>query len=88
MTKSGRSLSLDLVSREGSSRSNRSQNHGKINVHAEECISSKTTTELILRCSDLEYKDLFSRSVGASRFLYLLHFGWPYGMTLVKILLA
>ena len=75
MTKSDRSLSVDLVSREGSSRSNHPRNHGKIIVHVEECISSKATTEMVLRCSDLEYKDLFSRSVGAPRFLFLLHFG-------------
>ncbi|XP_015888545.1 protein BONZAI 1 isoform X1 [Ziziphus jujuba] len=62
MTRSDRTLSLDLEQREGSSRSNRPRKHGKIIVHAEECISSKTTTEMILRCSDLEYKDLFSRS--------------------------
>ncbi|KAF5476480.1 hypothetical protein F2P56_003232 [Juglans regia] len=62
VTKSNRSLTLDLVRREESSRSTRPRNYGKLTVHAEECISSKTTTEMILRCSDLEYKDLFSRS--------------------------
>lgn len=62
VTKSNRSLTLDLVHREESNRSNRMRNHGKLTVHAEECISSKTTTEMILRCSDLEYKDLFSKS--------------------------
>lgn len=67
VTKSNRSLTLDLVHREESNRSNRMRNHGKLTVHAEECISSKTTTEMILRCSDLEYKDLFSKSVWAAK---------------------
>uniref|UniRef100_A0A5B6Z3W1 Uncharacterized protein n=1 Tax=Davidia involucrata TaxID=16924 RepID=A0A5B6Z3W1_DAVIN len=60
--KSNRSLTLDLVHREESSRSNRPRNYGQLTIRAEECVSSRTTTELILRCSDLEYKDLFSRS--------------------------
>lgn len=66
VTKSNRSLTLDLVYREESSGSIRLRNHGKLTVHAEECINSKTTTEMVLRCSDLEYKDLFSRSVRAA----------------------
>ncbi|CAJ1937599.1 unnamed protein product [Sphenostylis stenocarpa] len=39
-----------------------SRNCGKLLVHAEECVSSKTTVEMTLRCSDLEYRDLFSKS--------------------------
>ncbi|KAE8123777.1 hypothetical protein FH972_018706 [Carpinus fangiana] len=62
VTKSDRSLILDLVHREESTGSNRARNLGKLTVHAEECISSKTTTEMIFRCSDLESRDLFSRS--------------------------
>ncbi|KAA8540617.1 hypothetical protein F0562_024464 [Nyssa sinensis] len=62
VTKSKRSLTLDLVYREESSRSNCSRNYGQLTVRAEECVNSKTSTELILRCSDLEYKDLFSRN--------------------------
>lgn len=62
VTKSNRSLTLDLVHREESTRSTRPRNLGKLTVHAEESVSSKTTTEMILRCSDLEYKDLFSKS--------------------------
>ncbi|KAK9995268.1 hypothetical protein SO802_019954 [Lithocarpus litseifolius] len=62
VTKSNRSLTLDLVHREESARSTRPRNLGKLTVHAEESLSSKTTTEMILRCSDLEYKDLFSKS--------------------------
>ncbi|XP_027340706.1 protein BONZAI 1-like isoform X3 [Abrus precatorius] len=61
ITKSDRSLTLDLH-REDSIRSTQSQNCGKLLVRAEECVTSKTTIEMILKCSDLEYRDLFSRS--------------------------
>ncbi|KAK7318344.1 hypothetical protein RJT34_03043 [Clitoria ternatea] len=61
ITKPDRSMTLDLH-REDSLRSTQSQNCGKLLVHAEECVSSKTTVEMILRCSDLEYRDLFSKS--------------------------
>ncbi|PON97476.1 Protein BONZAI [Trema orientale] len=62
MTKKDRSLTIDLLHREDSTRATRPQNCGKITVHAEESISSKTTIEMTLSCIDLEYKDLFSRS--------------------------
>ncbi|KAJ4728889.1 Protein BONZAI like [Melia azedarach] len=62
VTKKNRSLTLDLVHREESITPTHPQQRGKLSVHAEECINSKTTTELILRCSDLEYKDLFARN--------------------------
>jgi hypothetical protein len=61
VTKSNRSLTLDLVNKNDTT-SAHTKHGGKLTVRAEECISSKTTTELILRCSDLESKDLFSRS--------------------------
>ncbi|RYR19164.1 hypothetical protein Ahy_B03g063870 isoform H [Arachis hypogaea] len=59
--KSDRSLALELR-REDPIRSMHSQNCGKLLVHAEECVGSKTTVELIFRCSDLENRDLFSKS--------------------------
>ncbi|KAK9278515.1 hypothetical protein L1049_028082 [Liquidambar formosana] len=62
ITKSDKSLTLDLVSREESSSSTHHRNLGELTIRAEESISSKTITEIIFRCSDLEYKDLFSRS--------------------------
>ncbi|KAK2974177.1 hypothetical protein RJ640_021468 [Escallonia rubra] len=62
VTTSSRSLTLDLASREESTRSTHLRKLGQLSVHAEECFSSKTATELILRCSDLENKDLFSKS--------------------------
>ncbi|KAK4264577.1 hypothetical protein QN277_025735 [Acacia crassicarpa] len=61
ITKPARSLTLDL-SFEDSTRSNYPQNSGRLMVNAEECISSKTTIELIFRCSDLEYRNLFSKT--------------------------
>ncbi|KAE9610179.1 hypothetical protein Lal_00006379 [Lupinus albus] len=61
ITKANRSLTLDLH-REDSMRPTNSQNYGSLSVHAEECVTSKTTIEMIFRCSDLEYRDLFSRS--------------------------
>lgn len=39
------------------------KSYGKLTIHAEESINSKITTEMILRCSELENKDLFSKSV-------------------------
>lgn len=61
ITKSDQSMTLNLL-KEDSIRSNDSQNYGKLKVHGEECVGSKTTVEMILKCSDLEYRDLFSKS--------------------------
>ncbi|KAM7480215.1 hypothetical protein LguiA_028428 [Lonicera macranthoides] len=61
VTKSNKSFTLDLVHKEESAGSNRPQHFGQITVCADECISSKTTTELIMRCLNLECRDLFSR---------------------------
>ncbi|XP_068657753.1 protein BONZAI 1-like [Aristolochia californica] len=35
---------------------------GELTVRAEECFGSKTSIEMVFRCSDLENKDLFSKS--------------------------
>ncbi|QHO02248.1 hypothetical protein HN51_036808 [Arachis hypogaea] len=59
--KSDRSLASELH-REDPIRSMHSQNCRKLLVHAEECVGSKTTVEMIFRCSDLENRDLFSKS--------------------------
>ncbi|QCD84950.1 protein BONZAI 1-like [Vigna unguiculata] len=61
ITKFDRSMTLDLHS-EDFTTSTQSRNCGKLLVYAEECVSSKTTIEMTLRCCDLEYRDLFSRS--------------------------
>ncbi|KAL2554837.1 DCD (Development and Cell Death) domain protein [Forsythia ovata] len=62
VTKSNRSLSLDLGHGEAFSGPAHTRKFGQLTVYAEESVASKTTTELILRCSDLESKDLFSKS--------------------------
>nr|XP_027122768.1 protein BONZAI 2-like isoform X3 [Coffea arabica] len=62
ITRSNKSLTLDLVDNPGSSGSAIPKKLGQITLLAEESFASKTTTELVLRCSDLESKDLFSKS--------------------------
>ncbi|KAK4256909.1 hypothetical protein QN277_006570 [Acacia crassicarpa] len=69
--KSDRSLTLDLY-KDNTTRSTHSRSCGKLLVHAEECVSSKTTMEITFRCSDLENKDLFSKS---DPFLLISKFG-------------
>ncbi|KAH1126216.1 hypothetical protein AAZX31_06G156600 [Glycine max] len=61
ITQPDKSLTIDLHT-EDSIGSTLSKNSGKLMVHSEECISSKTAIEMAFRCSDLEYKDLFSRN--------------------------
>ncbi|XP_027356265.1 protein BONZAI 1-like isoform X2 [Abrus precatorius] len=61
ITKPDQSLTIDIHT-EDPLRSTLSQNCGKLLVHAAECVSSKTAIEIVFRCSDLEYKDLFSKS--------------------------
>ena len=43
-------------------------------MHAEECLASKITTEIVFRCSSLESKDLFSKSVSFVWIHYLCFF--------------
>ncbi|XP_016460164.2 protein BONZAI 1 isoform X1 [Nicotiana tabacum] len=62
VTKSNKSLTLDLIRGEQSSGPAQTQNSGKLTVCAEESVASKTTVELRLRCSELVSKDLFSKS--------------------------
>ncbi|KAL9375623.1 hypothetical protein Peur_032502 [Populus x canadensis] len=62
VTRPSRSLTLDLLFREDPTMSGNPRHCGQLVVHAEECISSKSTIEMVLRCSDLEHKDLFSKS--------------------------
>ncbi|KAJ6374613.1 hypothetical protein OIU78_030166 [Salix suchowensis] len=62
VTRPSRSLTLDLLYREDPTMSGNPRHCGQLIVHAEECISSKTLVEMVLRCSDLELKDLFSKS--------------------------
>jgi hypothetical protein len=46
---------------------------GELNVQAEESAGSKAIMEMVFRCSDLEIKDLLSKSVSLC-FYYLVHF--------------
>ncbi|KAJ0765793.1 putative C2 domain, von Willebrand factor, type A, copine, C2 domain superfamily [Helianthus annuus] len=52
----------DLLSIAESSESTRHKKLGQLTVYAEVELVSKTTAELIFRCSDLENKDFFSKS--------------------------
>ncbi|KAK0589463.1 hypothetical protein LWI29_014652 [Acer saccharum] len=58
VTKSNRSLTLDLVCREECIPSTHPQHRGKLIVHAEECINSKTATEMTLRKVQKSLADL------------------------------
>ncbi|KAG6413230.1 hypothetical protein SASPL_125938 [Salvia splendens] len=62
-TKLYRTVTVDLA-REEVSAPGHTRKCGQLTVYSEESVASKTTVELILRCSDLESKDLFSKSVG------------------------
>ncbi|XP_073013238.1 protein BONZAI 1-like isoform X1 [Typha latifolia] len=70
ITKSSRLLTLDLD--HGESQGSHPKKFGKLTVHAEECVGSKTLVEMVLRCSDLENKDVFSKSVGSFSFSFLV----------------
>ncbi|XP_058078099.1 protein BONZAI 3-like isoform X2 [Magnolia sinica] len=59
VTKHSKSLTLPLQGRDGQKGM---KNMGTITVHAEETVASRTYVEMILRCSNLENKDLFSKS--------------------------
>ncbi|KAL0648460.1 hypothetical protein Bca4012_046751 [Brassica carinata] len=63
ITKSNRTIALELMRKEGATAAQtRPQSHGKLIIHAEESLASKTTTEIVLRCLNLESKDNFSKS--------------------------
>ena len=64
ITKSNRTIALELMRKEGAAAAQtRPQSHGKLIIHAEESLASKTTTEIVLRCLNLESMDHFSKSV-------------------------
>ncbi|KAJ0266195.1 Protein BONZAI 2 [Hirschfeldia incana] len=64
ITKSNRTIALELMRKEGvaAAAQTQPQNCGKLVVHAEESLASKTTTEIVFRCLNLESKDHFSKS--------------------------
>ena len=60
VTKPSRSLSLRLKNK---SRHDVLRNLGEITVHAEETVASRSAVEMVLRCTHLDNKDFFSKSV-------------------------
>lgn len=60
MTKHSKSLTLNLRER---NEHRGMKNLGTFTVNAEETMASRTVVELVFRCSDLDNKDLFSKSV-------------------------
>ena len=70
VTKRNRSLTLNLHSKNGPGGF---KNFGTLTVHAEETFSSRMVVEIKLRCSQLDNKDMFSKSVcthDATSFVY------------------
>ncbi|PON73989.1 Protein BONZAI [Parasponia andersonii] len=59
VTKQNRSLTLNLHNR---NRSGGSRNLGTLTVHAEETVASRSFVDVVFRCSNLDNKDLFSKS--------------------------
>ncbi|KAL0736381.1 hypothetical protein Bca4012_012591 [Brassica carinata] len=59
-----KTIALELMRKEGgvAAAQTQPQNHGKLVVHAEESLASKTTTEIVFRCLNLESMDHFSKS--------------------------
>ncbi|GMN25202.1 hypothetical protein TIFTF001_000847 [Ficus carica] len=59
VTKQSRSLTLNLHNKNGRGGS---RNLGTLTVHAEETVASKSVVDIKFRCSNLDDKDLFSKS--------------------------
>ncbi|CAA0401222.1 copine-like protein [Arabidopsis thaliana] len=62
VTKSNRTIALELMRKEGVAAQTQPQHNGKLIVHAEESLASKTNTEIVFRGLNLESKDTFSKS--------------------------
>jgi len=60
VTKQSRRLTLRLQNKSGNGGL---RNLGAITVHAEETVASRSVVEMVLRCSRLDNKDVFSKSV-------------------------
>ena len=76
MATSKRACTLDLVTIAESTELTR-KNLGQTTVQAEDVVS-KTTAELIWKCTDLENKDFFSKSVTTNHLLspFILFFDY------------
>jgi len=75
VTKASRRLTLKLQNKSGNGRL---RNLGAITVHAEETVSSRSVVEMILRCSRLDNKDVFSKSVLILHPIHILIIHVPY----------
>ena len=69
VTKPSRRLTLRLQNKSGNGGS---RNLGAITVHAEETVASRSVVEMVLRCSRLDNKDVFSKSVLILHPIYIL----------------
>ena len=72
MTKQSRSLTLSLGSKSGHGGSSRSS--GTLTIHAEEAVSSRSVVEITFHCTNLDNKDLFSKSVSIHGITYGFEF--------------
>ncbi|KAK7296167.1 hypothetical protein VNO77_50617 [Canavalia gladiata] len=72
VTKPSRRLSLRLQNKSGHGGL---RNLGAITVHAEETVASRSTFEIVLRCSHLDNKDFFSKSDPFLRISRLVEIG-------------
>ncbi|CAH8337282.1 unnamed protein product [Eruca vesicaria subsp. sativa] len=73
ITKSNMTITLELMCKEGVTAQTQPQNYGKLISYAEESLASKTTTEIVFRCLNLESMDHFSKSVRAIIVCPLFH---------------
>ncbi|XP_010546102.1 PREDICTED: protein BONZAI 2-like [Tarenaya hassleriana] len=86
VTKSNRTVTLELMHKEGYAPQTQSQNHGKLIVHAEESVASKTTTEIVFRCLNLESKDIFSKSDPLLVISKIVEYGVPIPVSKTEVL--
>nr|GEW49123.1 protein BONZAI 1-like [Tanacetum cinerariifolium] len=61
VTRRDRTLPIDIMGKVDST-SSTPKKFGQLTVHAEECVTSKISMELVFRCMDLENKEIFSKS--------------------------
>lgn len=87
VTKSNRTITLELMRKEGVAAQTQPQNHGKLIVHAEESLASKTNTEIVFRGLNLESKDTFSKSVSYILFDQFSEFTPDINITLLLFML-
>lgn len=82
VTKRNRSLTLDLHNRND----HVLKNLGKLTVLAEETVTSRTAVEMTLQCTNLENKDLFSKSVCITQTVLSYGASWCFQSHLLLVL--